>query len=79
MSTKSRQTIYGGRLLYAQIRAESAREAAKKAIRAAAERPIQSLIGEAGSSNCWNATTIGTQSSQRKNPASVSAVAGAVW
>jgi hypothetical protein len=35
MSTKSRQTIYGGAIIGAQIRAESAREAAKKAIRAA--------------------------------------------
>jgi hypothetical protein len=35
MSTKSRQTIYGGAIIGARIRAESAREAAKKAIRAA--------------------------------------------
>src|ERR1700738_3627891 len=35
MSTKSRQTIYGGAIMGARIRAESAREAAKKAIRAA--------------------------------------------
>jgi hypothetical protein len=34
MSTKSRQTIYGGAIVGARIRAESAREAAKKAIRA---------------------------------------------
>ena len=35
MSTKSRQTIYGGAIMDAQIRAESARRAAKEAIRAA--------------------------------------------
>jgi hypothetical protein len=35
MSTKSRQTIYGGRIMGAKIRAEGAREAAKKAIREA--------------------------------------------
>ena len=35
MSTESRQTIYGGAIIGARIRAESAREAAKKAIRAA--------------------------------------------
>jgi hypothetical protein len=35
MSTKSRQTIYGGAIMGAQIRAEGAREDAKKAIRAA--------------------------------------------
>jgi len=33
MSTKSRQTIYGGRILGADIRAQGAREAAKQAIR----------------------------------------------
>jgi hypothetical protein len=35
MSTKSRQVIYGGRIKGAEIRAERAREAAKKAIREA--------------------------------------------
>jgi hypothetical protein len=35
MSTKSRQTIYGGAIMGAKIRAQSAREAAKKAIREA--------------------------------------------
>ncbi|HWJ18492.1 MAG TPA: hypothetical protein VNR65_07195 [Geobacterales bacterium] len=35
MSTKSRQMIYGGAIIGARIRAESARAAAKKAIRAA--------------------------------------------
>jgi hypothetical protein len=35
MSTKSRQTIYGGRIMGARIRAEGAREAAQKAIREA--------------------------------------------
>ena len=35
MSTKSRQTIYGGAIMGADIRAKSAREAAKKATRAA--------------------------------------------
>jgi hypothetical protein len=32
-STKSRQTIYGGRIIGAKIRAEAAREAAQKAMR----------------------------------------------
>jgi hypothetical protein len=42
---------------------------------------FQSPIGEVdGSSNSWNAmTTTASQSSQRKNPDSVSTVAGAVW
>lgn len=35
MSTKSRQTIYGGRIIGARIRAQSAREAARKATREA--------------------------------------------
>jgi hypothetical protein len=35
MSTKSRQTIYGGAIMGAEIRAKSAREAAKKAAREA--------------------------------------------
>jgi hypothetical protein len=35
MSTKSRQVIYGGRIIGAKIRAEGAREAAQKAIREA--------------------------------------------
>src|SRR5712671_1475410 len=35
MSTKSRQTIYGSRIMGAKIRAEGAREAAKRAIREA--------------------------------------------
>jgi hypothetical protein len=35
MSTKSRQTIYGGRIIGAEIRAQGAREAAQKAIREA--------------------------------------------
>jgi hypothetical protein len=33
MSTKSRQTIYGGAIMGAEIRARSARETAKKAAR----------------------------------------------
>jgi hypothetical protein len=35
MSTKSQQTIYGGRAIGAKIRAQGAREAAQKAIREA--------------------------------------------
>ena len=35
MSTKSRQTIYGGRIIGAEIRAQGARKAAQKAIREA--------------------------------------------
>jgi hypothetical protein len=35
MSTKSREVIYGGRIIGARIRAQSAREAAKKAVREA--------------------------------------------
>jgi hypothetical protein len=33
MSTKSRQVIYGGRIIGAKIRAEGAREETKKAVR----------------------------------------------
>jgi hypothetical protein len=35
MSTKSRQVIYGGRIIGARIRAEGAQEAAQKAVREA--------------------------------------------
>ena len=35
MSTKSRQVIWGGRIMGARMRADHAREEAKKAIRAA--------------------------------------------
>jgi hypothetical protein len=35
MCTKSRQTIYGGRIIGAKIRAADAREVAKEAIREA--------------------------------------------
>jgi hypothetical protein len=35
MSTKSREVIYGGRIIGARIRAEGAREAAQKAVREA--------------------------------------------
>jgi hypothetical protein len=35
MNTKSRQTIYGGRIIGAKIRAQGAREAALKALREA--------------------------------------------
>jgi hypothetical protein len=35
MSTKSRQTIYGGRTISARIRADGARETARQAIRQA--------------------------------------------
>jgi len=44
-------------------------------------RLFQSALADVdGSSNSWNATsTTASQSSQRKNPASVSTVAGAVW
>jgi hypothetical protein len=35
MSTKSRETIYGGRIIGARIRARGAREAAQKATREA--------------------------------------------
>jgi hypothetical protein len=35
MSTKSREVIYGGRIIGAKIRAEGAREAAQKAVREA--------------------------------------------
>jgi hypothetical protein len=37
MSTKSRQTIYGGRIMGAEIRAQGARAAAEKAVREEAE------------------------------------------
>jgi hypothetical protein len=35
MSTKSRQVIYGGRIIGARIRAKGAQEAAQKAVREA--------------------------------------------
>ena len=37
MSTKSRQAIYGGRIIGAKIRAQGAREAAQKAVRDAVQ------------------------------------------
>jgi hypothetical protein len=47
MSTKSRQSIYGASIMGAKIRAQSAREAAKKAAREAdrAEAEIWSIHG----------------------------------
>ncbi len=47
MSTKSRQSIYGASIMDAKIRAQSAREAAKKAAREAdrAEAEIWSIHG----------------------------------
>jgi hypothetical protein len=49
MSTKSRQAVYGGAIMDAQIRAEGAREAAKKAIREAdrAEAEAWSILWKA--------------------------------
>src|SRR6185369_14151728 len=48
MSTKSRQVIWGGRIMGAQIRAQGAREAAKKAAREAdrAGLRMEVLAGE---------------------------------
>jgi hypothetical protein len=61
MSTKSRQTLYGGPLIGAQIRAEAAREAANKAIRAAdrAEAEAWSLRMEGFGGPAQPSPTIG--------------------
>jgi len=48
MSTKSRQTIYGGRIIGAKIRAEGAREAAQKAIREADRAEAESMVDPDG-------------------------------
>ncbi len=48
MSTKSRQTIYGGSIIGAKIRAEAAREAAQKAIREADRAEARSMVDPDG-------------------------------
>ena len=48
MSTKSRQTIYGGRIIGAEIRAQGAREAAQKAIREADRAEAESMVDPDG-------------------------------
>ena len=61
MSTKSRQTIYGSRIMGAKIRAEGAREAAKKAIREAdrAEAEAWSIRMEGFGGPAQPAPTVG--------------------
>jgi hypothetical protein len=50
MSTKSRQTIYGGRIIGAEIRAQGAPEAAQKAIREADRAEAEGYGGPAQAS-----------------------------
>jgi hypothetical protein len=61
MSAKSRQVIYGGRIIGAKIRAEGAREAAKKAVREAerAEAEAQSIQMEGYGGPAQPSPTIG--------------------
>jgi hypothetical protein len=49
MSTKSREVIYGGRIIGAKIRAEGAREAAQKAVREADRAAAELLVDPDGS------------------------------
>jgi hypothetical protein len=49
MSTKSREVIYGGRIIGARIRAEGAREAAQKAVREADRAAAELLVDPDGS------------------------------
>jgi hypothetical protein len=61
MSTKSREVIYGGRIIGAKIRAEDAREAAQKAIREAdrAAAELWSIQMEACGGPAQRSPTIG--------------------
>jgi hypothetical protein len=58
MSTKSRQAIYGGRIIGAKIRAEGARKRAAEA------------IGEAdrAEAEAWSIQTEGSTAAQRSHP-----------
>jgi hypothetical protein len=53
MSTKSRQVIYGGRIIGAKIRAADAREAAQKAIRETDRAAAGTMVDPDGS--VWRA------------------------
>src|SRR5258706_9137341 len=53
MSTKSRQTIYGGGIIGAKIRAQGAREAAQKAMREADRAEAEGVVDPDGS--LWRA------------------------
>ena len=55
MSTTSRQTIYGGRIIGAEIRAQGARKAAQKAIREADRAEAGSMVDPDG--RLWRART----------------------
>jgi hypothetical protein len=44
MSTKSREVIWGGRIMGADIRAKGAREAAQRAVREADRAEAESLV-----------------------------------
>ena len=48
MGTKSREVISGGRIMGAEIRAQSGREAADKAAREADRAEAESLVGSHG-------------------------------
>jgi hypothetical protein len=64
MSTKSRQTIYGGAIMGAEIRARSARETAKKAAREA-DRAEWMLLKAASSVGAKTACNIGAERKRR--------------
>jgi hypothetical protein len=49
MSTKSRQVIYGGRIIGARIRAKGAQEAAQKAVREADRAVAEQFVDPDGS------------------------------
>src|ERR1700761_8951386 len=49
MSTKSREVIYGGQIIGAKIRAQGAREVAKKAVREADRAAAEAMVNPDGS------------------------------
>jgi hypothetical protein len=53
MGSRSREVIYGGRIIDARIRAEGAREAAKKAVREADRAAAEPMVDPDGS--LWRA------------------------
>jgi len=54
MSTKKREVIWGGRIMGAKVRAETAREEAKKAVRAANRAEAEGVVGPHG--RLWRAS-----------------------
>jgi hypothetical protein len=77
MSTKSRQTIYGGRIMGAEIRAQGAREAAKRANRDAdrAEAEAWSIRMEGYGGPAQPSPTIGNVSTAGLAGSKLSAIA----